>query len=255
MTLKRAIIVLSILIFGAGVGEFYGCAKKEQKLFVYSGKALKKPMEEIKVAFEQKHHIKTEIIFAGSITCLNTIKRTEKGDVFIPGSIHVIKKEGALVDNQQYVALHMPIIAVHKDNPKNIRSFDDLAKPGVRLAIGNRKMCSIGKVADSIIEKSSLKDQLTQNLVIMTATGVEIADLLVQKEIDGAILWQDLLSEPEYQDLRCIEIPSDLNAIQEIHIAALTISQDKEAAQLFADFAASEGKAIFKKHGFGEKCE
>ncbi len=66
-------------------------------------------------------------------------------------------------------------------------------------------------------------------------------------------MWQDLLAQPEYQDLRRVEIPSVLNAIQEIHIAILTISQNKKTAQLFADFAASEGKAIFKKHGFGER--
>ena len=66
-------IFLIIIVIG-------GCADKEEKLFVYSGKALKKPMEDIKVAFEQKYHIKPEIIYAGSVTCLNTIKQTKKGD-------------------------------------------------------------------------------------------------------------------------------------------------------------------------------
>jgi len=241
---------LAIFLISIVVG---GCAEKPEKLFVYSGKALKKPMEDIRVAFEQKYHIKTEIIYAGSVTCLNTIKQTEKGDVFIPGSVLVVKEAGALVDNHQYVALHVPVIAVHKDNPKNIHTLNDLAIPGVRLGIGNVKMCSIGKVAESILRKSNLRDQLIQNIVIKTSTGVEIADLLVQKEVHAGIVWQDLLTLPEYQDLRRVEIPSALNTIQEIHIAVLTISQDKDIAQLFVDFAASEGKAIFKKHGFGEK--
>ncbi len=240
-----AIFLISIVIGG--------CAEKPERLFVYSGKALKKPMEDIRVAFEQKYHIKPEISYAGSVTCLNTIRQTEKGDVFIPGSVMIVRKAGALVDNHQYVALHVPVIGVHKDNPKNIHTFNDLAIPGVRLAIGNAKMCSIGKVADIILEKTDLKDQLTQNIVIKTSTGVEIADLILQKEIHAGIVWQDLLARPEYQDFRRIKIPSALTAIQEIHIAVLTISQDKDIAQLFADFAASEGKAIFKKHGFGEK--
>jgi len=240
-----AIFLISIVIGG--------CAEKPERFFVYSGKGLKKPMEDIRVAFEQKYHIKPEIIYAGSITCLNTIKQTEKGDVFIPGSTLVIKEAGALVDNHQYVALHVPVIAVHKDNPKNIHTFNDLAVPGVRIAIGNAKMCSMGKVADIILGKSNLKDQLTQNIVIKTSTVVEVTDLLVQKEVHAGIVWQDLLVIPEYQDLRGIEISSALNAIREIHIAVLTISQNKNAAQLFADFVASEGKAIFKKHGFGKK--
>lgn len=39
--------------------------------------------------------------------------------------------------------------------------------------------------------------------------------------------------------------PSAVNAIQEIHVGVLTIPQE-----LFADFVSSEGKTIFKKHGF-----
>jgi molybdate transport system substrate-binding protein len=230
-----------------------GCAEKQEKLFVYSGKSLKKPMEDIRVAFEQKYHIKPEIIYAGSITCLNTIRQTEKGDVFIPGSVTILKAAGVFVDNHKYVALHVPVIGVHKDNPKNIHTLNDLAIPGVKIAIGNEKMCSIGDVVDTILGKSNLEDQLTQNVVIKTSTCVEIADLLLQKEVQAGILWQDLLNLPKYQDLRHIEIPHALNAIQEIHVAVLTISQNKNSAQLFADFVASEGKTIFKKHGFGEK--
>ena len=132
---------LAIFLISIVVG---GCAEKQERLFVYSGKALKKPMEDIRVAFEQKYHIKPEIIYAGSVTCLNTIKQTEKGDVFIPGSVLNIKEAGALVDSYQYVALHVPVIGVHKDNPKNIHTLNDLVAPGVRLAIGNAKMCSMG---------------------------------------------------------------------------------------------------------------
>jgi len=241
---------IAIFLISIVVG---GCAEKPEKLFVYSGKALKKPMEDIRAAFEQKYHIKPEIIYAGSVTCLTTIRQTEKGDVFIPGSVMIIKGAGDLVDNHHYVALHVPVVAVHKDNPKNIHTFNDLVAPGVRLAIGNADMCSMGRVAEGILEKTDLKDQLTQNIVIKTSTGVEIADLLVQKEVHAGIIWQDLLTRPEYQDLRRVTIPSVLNTIQEIHIAVLTISRNKNAAQLFADLVASEGKAIFKKHGFGEK--
>ena len=116
-----------------------------------------------------------------------------------------------------------------------------------------QKCAQWGRVAESIMEKTNLKNQLMQNIVIKTSTGVEIADLLVQKEVHAGIVWQDLLIGLEYQDLRRVKIPYAMNTIQEIHIAVLTISQNKNAAQLFADFVVSEGKAIFKKHGFGEK--
>ena len=250
---KRAIIVLSILIFGAGVGEFCGCAKKEPSLSVFSGKGLKKPMEEIKAAFQQKYDVELNMIYAGSITLLKTIEDTKKGDIFIPGSIRTIKKAGNFVDNHNYVASHIPIIAVHKNNPTNIQSLDDLANPGVRLTIGNVNMCAIGRTAAEIIAKCEQKEVLEKNVVIRSATVNELLNLLIKKEVDAAIIWKDMLRWSASKDLKCIEIASDLNKIEEIHVAVLTTTEDKKTAQLFADFVASEGKAIFKKNGFCEK--
>ena len=253
MTLKRAIIVLSILIFGAGVGEFCGCAKKEPSLSVYSGKGLKKPMEEIKSAFQQKYEVEVNIIYAGSGTLLKTIEDTRKGDIFVPGATHAIKKAADFVDNHQYVASHVPIIAVHKNNPKKIQSFDDLAKPGVRLTIGNANMCAIGRTADEIMAKCEQKEGLTNNVVIRSATVNELLNLLIKKEVDAAIIWKEMLRWPGSKNLKGIEIASDLNQIEEIRVAVLTMTEDKKTAQLFADFVTSEGKAIFNKRGFGEK--
>ena len=251
--LKKAIITLLILILGAAIGGSCGCAKKESSLSVYSGKGLKKPMEGIKAAFQQKYDVELNMIYAGSGTLLRTIEDTKKGDIFIPGSTRTIKEAADLVDNHQYVASHIPIIAVHKNNPKNIQSFVDLAKPGVRLTIGNANMCAIGRAADEIIAKCEQKEDLEKNVVIRSATLNELLNLLIKKEADAAIIWKDMLSWLEPEDLKGIEIASDLNEIEEIHVAVLTTTEDKKTAQVFADFVASEGKATFKKQGFGEK--
>ena len=42
-----------------------------------------------------------------------------------------------------------------------------------------------------------------------------------------------------------------MNEIKEVHVAVLTTTEDRETAQLFADFVASEGRAIFIKRGSG----
>lgn len=254
---KKTVAFLLSLIFGACMLFISGCAEKDKTLTVYSGKGLTKPMEEIKVAFEKRHNITLNIIFGGSLTLLRAIEETTKGDVFIPGSIRVIrraiKKEGDILDNHQFVALHIPIICVQKDNPKGIHTVNDLARPGIRLTVGNVDMCTIGKVSDSIIAKSKLKEDITKNIVIRSAIVNELLNLMIKKEVNAAIIWKDMLHWPEAKNLTGIEITADMNEIKEVHVAVLKMSEDKKDAQLFADFVASEGKAIFKKHGFGEK--
>jgi molybdate transport system substrate-binding protein len=250
---KKIIALLLPVILGACVlSTIIECAKQEKRLIVYSGNGLITSMEEVRVAFENKYNVSLDIIYAGSCTCLKTIQETRKGDIFVPGSSRAIKKAGGLVDNHQYVAVHVPAVCIHKDN-RDIQSFDDLAKPGVRLTIGNANMCAIGRVSDQIIAKSGLKKRIANNIVIRSGTVNELLNLLIKKEVDAAIIWKEMLRWPESKDLQYIQIPSDLNQIQEIRVAVLTISEDKETAQLFADFVASEGKAIFKQHGFVEK--
>lgn len=251
---KRMITLLLLLVLGVSVlFVVFGYDRKEKTLIVYAGEGLQKAMEEVKAVFEEKHDIKLDIFYAGSVTCLRAIRETGSGDIFIPGSIRVLEEGADLVDNHQYVAVHVPMVGIHKDNPKEIRSFDDLAKPGVRISVGNAKMCSMGEVADKIIGSSALKESLTKNIVIRSPTVVELLNLVINKEVDASIIWKDAMHWPEFKDLIGIEIPSDINNITEIHVAVLTTSEHKKRAQLFADFVASEGKTIFEKHGFSEK--
>ena len=251
--MKKAIVLLFIAIFLTGALSISSCIKEKKSLIVYSGKGLKKPVEEIKNMFEHKYNIKVKVVYTGSNICLEAIKETKRGDVFIPGSIDVLKKAGDLVDNHQYVALHVPIIAVYKDNPKRIHSFSDLAKPGIRLAIGDANMCAIGKIADEMIEKSGLKENIAKNIEIRTPTVNELLNLLIKQEIDVAIIWEDMLKWPEAENIKGIKIPSHWDMVREISVAVLTISEDKDMAQLFADFVASKGRAIFRKYGFRER--
>lgn len=252
--LKRMVTLSLLLVLGVCVLFFvFGYDRKDKTLIVYAGKGIQKAMEEVKAVFEEKHDIKLDIFYAGSVTCLRTIKETGRGDVFVPGSIHILDNDTDLIDNHQYVALHVPIVGIHKDNPKEIQSFDDLAKPGVRISVGNTKMCSMGEVANKIIGRSALKEELTKNIVIRSPTVVELINLVIKKEADAAIIWKDTMRWPETEDLKWIVIPPDINEPQEIHVAVLTTSEHKKSARLFADFAASEGKAIFERHGFSQK--
>lgn len=228
------------------------CAPKEKTLIVYAAHGLKKPMEDIKKAFEQKYNknIKIDIICSGSDNLLRTIQKTQKGDVFIPATVNYLKDAGSLIASQQYVASYRALIAIHEDNPKDIHSFNDLAKPGVRLAIGDKEMCSIGRISEKIIGDSILKESLMNNIVIKTSTVEKLLSLLINKEVDAVIIWDDLLAWVEAEKLIRINLPSNYNERYQIHAAVLSTAEEQKAALLLMDFLALEGKALFVKNGF-----
>ena len=249
----NSFIFIMVIAFCVSMLMTGGCRKQEKQLTVYCGKGLKMAMEEVKGAFERTHNVRVHMVYAGSETLLRTIRKTRKGDVFIPGSVSFLSENGDLVLQHQYVAEHKPVFAIRKDNPKFIQSFSDLLQPGLKLAVGNKDMCAIGRVADSIINDSDRKQEFTKNIAITGSTVNELLNLVLRREVDASLIWADMLSWPESLDLQGIEIPEEINKPKEIHVAVLSMAREKKTAAIFADFVATEGKSIFRTHGFGER--
>ena len=250
---RRFSLIFLILLFGFLMAISSSCEKKDQELIVYSGQGLKNVMNELIPDFENKHNLRLKVIYAGSETLLEAIAKSKRGDVFIPGSDKFIDKAGGLVLSHQYVALHIPTIVIHNGNPKNITSFEDLLEPGVKIAVGNKKMCAIGRVSDEIIKASPGKDKFIENITITASTVNELLDLVLYKEVDAALVWSDMKLWRKAKDLRFIELPPGINKTEEIQIAVLSTTTDKKNSSVFADFVATEGRKLFTKHGFGEK--
>jgi ABC-type molybdate transport system substrate-binding protein len=59
-----------------------------------------------------------------------------------------------------------------------------------------------------------------------------------------------MLLWPEAKGIKSIAIAPEFNKIKKIHAGLLRQSKLPKQANLFVDFMATEGAAIFKKHGF-----
>jgi len=231
-----------------------GCGRKQEiKLLVYAGNGLMAPMQEIKHAFEQRHPVKVTLIYTEGMKAVDSIAGTKKGDVFIPGCIYYIEKAGDLVANHRYVALHTPVAAVRKDNPKKIQSVSDMARPGTRIAMGAESNCANCLTSGKILAGSDHEEEIKQNVVMTGAHATELINLVLTGEVDVSIIWSNMLQWPEAADLQRIDLPDLFAKSREIHVAVLTTAADSVNASLFADFVAMEGRDIFRKHGFVEK--
>lgn len=224
--------------------------KSDVSLLVYSGAGLKKPMSEIAELFEEEHGIKIEYVYAGSAQLLGQIELSGKGDVFIVGSINAYKaaQEKDLVNDYKEVAYHNPIIGVPKGNPANIQSLEDLAKPGVKVILGDEEANAIGATSQKIIEKTGLTG-INDNVVAKTATVNELIVHLTSKDADAAIVTED--SSFGNKEIELIPIPKDINIPQILPIGTLKITKHTDEANIFVDFVSSnKGKEIFEKYGF-----
>ena len=222
-----------------------------ESLLVYCGAGMREPIDEIGALFEQKYGIHVNYNYAGSNTLLSQIELTQLGDVYMPGATYYyeVASEKGFTDYEQRVAYHIPVITVPKGNPAGITSLDNLAKPGVKVILGDPNACAIGKLASSILDKNEISDEVLENVVTYGATVNELVVYMSLGQGDASIIWKDLVVNNELFDV--VDISDEQNSIKIIPIATLTCSENKDTASKFVDFVIStEGKTIFEKHGF-----
>jgi molybdate transport system substrate-binding protein len=175
---------------------------------------------------------------------------TRKGDVLIVGSTReydAAKKQG-LVNDYVLVAYHVPVIVVQKGNPKDIKSLTDLARPGLKVALGDSSATAIGKAGAKMFKNLNITDDVEKNVVTRTPTINELVTIMNTGQADAAIL---TLDNVKTQTMDIITIPLADNDVLVTPIGVTAYTQNKDAAEMFVAYVASdEGKAFFAKHGF-----
>jgi molybdate transport system substrate-binding protein len=237
---------------------FSGCAQgqqAEESITAFVGSASKPPMEEIGAAFEKETGIKVYFNFSGSGTMLSQMKIAKSGDLYIPGSpdYMVMAERDGVIDPKtvKIVAYLVPAIDVRKGNPKNIQSLSDLAKPGLKLGIGNPETVCVGLYAYELLEYNNLLRDVGKNVVTYAASCDATATLIALKAVDAVIGWEVFASwNPDAIDAVFLK-PEQIPRLAYIPAAVSTFTRHSKSTQRFLDFLVSpQAKEILKKWGY-----
>lgn len=250
---KRLVLLLAGLLILIPIS---GCAKGEQKtITAFVGAASKPAMEEAAQTFKAKTGIRVYCSYGGSGIMLSQMKLSKSGDLYIPGSPdYMIKAErDGVVDPESVkrISYLIPVIAVQHGNPKNIRTLSDLARPGIRVGIGNPEAVCVGLYAIEILGHNHLLTEVSKNIITHAESCEKVATLLALKSVDAVIGWHVFHDwDPDTIDvvyLRSEQLPR----IAYIPGAVTMFSQYRDSAQNFLDFlVSSQGQEIFHKWGY-----
>ena len=233
-----------------------GCSGGEEKsLTVFAGAASKPALDEAGAAFTKQTGIQVYFNYGGSGAMLSQMKLSQSGDLYIPGSPdYIVKAERDNLINSnsvKIVSYLIPVIAVQKGNPKNIQSLSDLAKPGIKVAIGNPDAVCLGLYAVEILEYNHLLANVAQNIVTHAESCEKTATIISLKSVDAVIGWHVFHDwDPENIDVVYLK-PEQTPRLAYIPAAISSFAKDKDNAQKFIDFLLSKpGQDIFKKWGY-----
>jgi molybdate transport system substrate-binding protein len=262
LLLRYALCALRSAIFSLSAAVLFLVltqrVESSNRLLIFAGAASKPASEEAIHLFKKEFGIPVDVIFGGSGFVLSQMKLTKKGDIYFPGSsdfMEMAKKEGLVFPESEKIIVYLiPAINVQKGNPKGIYSLKNLAKDGIRVAIGNPEMVCVGTYAVEIIEKNLTpieKEKFKKNLVNYTESCEKTANVISLRAVDAVIGWRVF----QYWDPERIETiylkPKEVPRIGYIPIAISKFTQDKILAQKFIDFLISpQGKDIYRKYHY-----
>jgi len=234
---------------------FLGCGGEshESKLVLHCGAGIRPAASELAEQFGRKHGVVVECNYEGSEVLLSTIKLTRRGDLYMPGDVHYVKKaaDEGLVASQADACYFVPVILVQKGNPKEIRSLTDLTKPGIKVGLGNAEACAIGRKTVKIFAKNEIAvEQIDPNVKFRAVTVNDLGDKIKLGHLDAAIVW-DATAAQFAGDTETVPIPRQQNVISTIAVGVLTCAEQPELAAEFVKFATSDaGRRIFENHHY-----
>ncbi len=244
--------LVALLVVAGGWLAVTGHGKAPARLTVFAGAASQPATSEVARLFTQQTGISVECSFGGSGTMLNQIRMEHFGDLYIPGSNDYMDKAAAdqLVDpaTRQDICWLLPVICVAKGNPKGIMGLADLAKPDMRVTIGDPKSVCLGSIAKAAMEQAGVYAAVAPRIVTYAADCQQIASLIRLGEVDAAIGY-DVFQRQTPDDMDCVPIAGAPRV--SVPVAVVPFTQQRELALQFAAFIAGpEGRKVFACHGY-----
>lgn len=153
-------------------------------------------------------------------------------------------------------------IMVHKGNPLNIKTLNDLAKDNIRLTMLNPKWEGIAKQISKSLKNAggdSLEDKIMKTKVADGTTYLtkihhrESPIRIMASESDAGVVWstEALYQKQLGQPIELIPIPNQQNVTATYMAGILKKAPHAQAAKDFFDFLQSPtAKKIYARYGF-----
>jgi molybdate transport system substrate-binding protein len=212
-------------------------------------------MEKISARFEKEKGIEVNTIFGGSGTLLSQIELSRQGEIYLPGSpdyIVIAERKKLLVEgSERIVAYLVPAIITPAGNPAGIHSLEDLARPGIRVGLGNPETVCLGLYAVELLEANGLLEKVMKNVATFGGSCSKTANLAAMSKLDAILGWRVFhYWNPDRMAYVAIA-PQSIPRISYIPIAIPIHTRDLQLSRSFVEFVLSPaGLSVYEDLGY-----
>ncbi len=227
------------------------CRPKDEKLAILCGNSFIVPAEDLIREARLRAGIDASFTTGGSEDLLPNVKAKTIGDIFITHDPYLdyVRQAGAWADHVD-VGVLAPVLAVAKGNPKGLRALEDLARPGLKVALSDPQYSTCGEMVMKLLKAKGIWDAVMKNVENRLAKGhTTLGNLLKTGAIDAAVLWNGVAFT--FRDsLEVVPTPYEYDSEVKVRVIALNYSRRPERLKAFMDFVRADGQGIFARHGY-----
>ncbi len=229
------------------------------ELSVFAASSLTEGLREVAQAYQaQRPDIQIRLHFAGSQALATQIEQGAPSDLFIAANLPIMERlvKNGLVEKSRLLLHNRLILAVQPDLIPQPTSIEDLARPGLLLAIGNRQV-PIGRytrkmlagLADDPTYGPGLVRNIQNNIVSEENKVKAIVAKLLLGEVDAGIVYRTDLDAENSRKLTAITLPQNYNPRVGYPVAKVTAGQ-ADADDFIAFLFKASSRQIFIRQGF-----
>ncbi|MDP3089368.1 MAG: molybdate ABC transporter substrate-binding protein [Nitrospira sp.] len=253
---------LTTLLLGLGViaSALAGAPSvhaQPETLTIAAANSIKDALRKILPIFESQHpELNIRVIYGPSQTLRKQIEEGAPVDVFLPSlfeEIDQLEKKGLVIQGSKRIYAGTSLVLITGTTlPAPIGSIQDLhTVPIRRIAIGDPKASSVGKVALQFIKYSKLEPQLKAKHVYGEHSRA-VLDLVAKGEAEVGIVYRTDAASDEH--VRILDTaPEDSHTPIRYGVAVVWTAKNISGAGDFIEFLlAPRIQTQLKEHGFDQ---
>jgi molybdate transport system substrate-binding protein len=259
-------LMLGLLVAAMGLG-LWSCGPRTEKggeeILVLCGGSMRAALEELVKRYSAVSHDRIIPTYGDSGALCAQIQKTGRGDLYLCHDPFMpwAAKQG-LISKWAPVARLEVVLIVPKGNPKNIHEVKDLARPGLRIGLGDQRYSTSGQVAKFILSQEPWGPDVYKNVRMETKGHQQRCNDVVMGTLDASLVWNavarlyadkleiipvslekyDALTSPTYKATDITDIKVTLGIIQG--------AEKRPAVVRFYEFATTDGLKVFDEFGF-----
>jgi molybdate transport system substrate-binding protein len=226
-----------------------------ETLTIAAANSLKDALRKVLPLFEAQHsNISVRVIYGPSQTLRNQIVEGAPVDVFLPSlfeEIEQLEQKGlVLKDTKRVYAGTALVLITNRALPAPVASIQDLRTiPIRRIAVGDPKSSSVGKVAAQFLKHSELEPKLKSQYVFGDHSRA-VLDLVAKGEAEiGVVYRTDAVSNPQVRILDTA--PADSHTPVRYGVAAVWTAKNISGSGDFIQFLLSpQTQSLLQEFGF-----